>query len=56
MQLNFHNDENLSKDSSPQKTKDQNESAEDLPLNKYYNIENTITAMLDKVMEENETD
>ena len=56
MQLNFHNDENLSKDSSPQKTKDQNESAEDLPFNKYYNIENTITAMLDKVMEENETD
>ena len=52
MILNKNDD--LSKNSSPQKSKNQKEDIEDLPSNQCQNIESTITAMLDKVMEDKE--
>ena len=57
MQQNVNSNEDTSKNSSPQKSKDTKtteESYEKVPYKKCYDIENTITAMLDKVMEEDE--
>ena len=58
MYQNINSNEDTSKNSSPYKSKDliiSEESDEDVPENKCYDIECKITTMLDKVMEENET-